>query len=99
MDRARIVARLKQLEPCLRQRGISALFLYGSHARGDARGDSDIDLLVDFADGQPPDFARFMDAYADLEEAFPGTEIGFSTRNGLEPTYRPHIEASAVRVF
>lgn len=97
MNRIDVVARLKSLEPRLRARGVAALYLYGSYARDEARLDSDIDILADFAQG--PDLSRFMDTYHELEEAFPGTEIGFSTRDSLVPVYRPSIENSTVRVF
>jgi hypothetical protein len=42
--------------------GVAALYVFGSVARGEARADSDIDVLVEF-DG-PPTFARFMDLKA-----------------------------------
>ncbi len=99
MNRAEVIHRLKAAEPVLRGRGVAALYLYGSHARDEARPDSDIDLLADYEPGQEPDLMELMDAYADLESVFPGTEIGYSTRDGLVPLYRPYIEKSALRVF
>ena len=99
MNRSDVVTRLKTLEPRLRARGVASLYLYGSYARDEAGPDSDIDVLADFAPGQEPDLTRYMGAYHELADAFPGTEIGFSTRDGLVPVYRPHIENSAVRVF
>lgn len=99
MNRTDVVTRLKSLEPRLRARGVASLYLYGSYARDEAGPDSDIDVLADFAPGQEPDFLGFMGTYNELEDAFPGTEIGFSTRDQLVPVYRPYIESSAVRVF
>lgn len=99
MNRADVVTRLKGLEGRLRAHGVASLYLYGSYARDEAAPSSDIDVLADFAQGLEPDLARFMDTYHDLGEAFPGSEIGFSTRAGLVPAYRPHIENGAVRVF
>ena len=99
MNRSDVVDRLKMLEPELRARGIVSLYLYGSYARDEAVSGSDIDVLADFGRGQEPSLARFMAALHELEEAFPGTEVGFSTRESLVPVYRPHIESSAVRVF
>lgn len=37
---------------------VAALHVFGSVARGEARPDSDLDILVDFIDA--PSFARFM---------------------------------------
>ncbi len=99
MNRADVVTRLKGLELRLRERGVASLYLYGSYARDEAGPDSDIDVLADFAQGVELDLSRFMGTYHDLEDAFPGTEVGFSTRASLVPTYRPHIESTAVRVF
>ena len=47
MTRDEIIARLKEMEPALRARGITRLQMFGSRARGDNREDSDLDLLVE----------------------------------------------------
>lgn len=99
MNRAEVITRLKAAEPALRARGVAALYLYGSYARDEARPDSDIDVLVDFEADADVGLVGFMAPYECLEEAFPGTEIGYSTRDGLVPIYRPYIENSAIRVF
>lgn len=99
MNLADVVSRLKSLEPRLRAHGVASLYIHGSYARDEARPSSDIDILADFAVDQAPSFSRFMDTYHELEDAFPGTEIGFATRDSLVPLYRPHIESNAVRVF
>lgn len=99
MNRERVLAILKQLEPTLRGYGVDALYLYGSYARDDADADSDIDVLVDFAKGRDGNFSTYMASYRALEESFPDLEIGYGTRENIVPRYRPHIEQSAVRVF
>ncbi len=99
MNRDAVIARLKSLEPALRDSGIVALYPYGSHARDEARPDSDIDLLVDFERGRDDDIMKFLGPFQDIEDAFPGMEIGFSTRDRLVDSYRRDIEDSAIRVF
>jgi hypothetical protein len=99
MIRAQVLARLKSLEPKLRASGVEALYLYGSYARDDAGPDSDLDILADFSAGRDKDFLEFLAPIEELERAFPETEIGFSTRDRLEPLYRAAIESSAIRVF
>lgn len=99
MTRASVLATLKQLEPRFRAHGVAALYLYGSHARDEARPDSDIDVLVDFEEGRDESFSDYMAAYHVLSEEFPGTEIGYGTRENIVPVYRPYIEQSAMRVF
>ena len=46
MNRATVLATLKQLEPRLRARGMAALYLCGSYARDEARPGSDLDIPV-----------------------------------------------------
>jgi predicted nucleotidyltransferase len=99
MNRDFVIARLKSLEPALRGSGIVALYLYGSYARDEARPDSDIDLLADFERGRDEDVFDFLGPYLDIEDAFPGTEIGFSTRDRLVDAYRLDIENGAIRIF
>lgn len=99
MDRDTVIARLKSVENRLRSLGVARLFLYGSYSRNEARPDSDIDVLVDFAPEVDLGLRSFMAPYQCLEEQFPGIEIGYSTRDGLHPLYRPHIEPTLVQVF
>lgn len=101
MNRETVIERLKQLEGPLRRLGVARLYLYGSYSRDEARPDSDIDILVDFAEGdvRERNLDSYLAPYHVLEETFPGTEIGYGTRDNLEPLYRPYIERSAVQVF
>lgn len=99
MNRESVVARIESLETRLRAFGVAALYLYGSHARDEARPGSDIDVLVDIVPGTRRDLRTTMGPQIALEEAFPGIDIGCSTREGLHPLYRPHIERTLVRVF
>ncbi|MFZ4763474.1 MAG: nucleotidyltransferase family protein [Roseimicrobium sp.] len=48
--------------------GVKSLEVFGSFARGDARDDSDLDVLVEF-DGQDRYFDRFMGLKEALEAA------------------------------
>jgi predicted nucleotidyltransferase len=48
MNRAEIMARLRENEAALRQRGVAHAALFGSRARGDQEPESDTDFMIEF---------------------------------------------------
>jgi hypothetical protein len=100
MRREEIIAKLKEAEPKLRGFGVAALYLFGSHARDDARADSDVDVFVDPVSDASFGFLKYMDAYEAIRESVgEAVEIGYSTREGLSPYIRANVEQEAIRVF
>ena len=99
MKRAEVIGRLKAVEPRLRAHGIAALYLFGSYARDEARDDSDVDVFVDKTPGRRFSLNDFVGVYAVLRDAVPGSEINYTTREGIVEFYRPQIEQSAIRIF
>src|SRR5579872_7508669 len=93
-----IHAELQTLEQPLRELGVAALALFGSTARGTARPDSDIDVLIDVA----PD-ARFslvdLVAVKDFLEDKIGRTVDVVTREGLDPAIRDRVIREARAVF
>ena len=69
--------------------------MFGSVARDEARGDSDVDLLVEFA--QQPTFRGYMDLKFFLEDLL-GHPVDLVTRSGLRPRVLPDVEREAIRV-
>lgn len=57
------------ITPIAQKYNLSAVYLFGSYARGTAREDSDLDLLVDLS-GQTDLLQTFTLLYDDLTEAF-----------------------------
>jgi hypothetical protein len=98
MKRDDVIAKLKEAEPALRGYGVAALYLFGSHARDDARPDSDVDVFVDPVSSRQFGFIPFMDAYETIQSAI-GQNVDYGTRTGLHPLLRPQIEREAVRIF
>ena len=98
MRRNDVISKLKQVEPALRAIGVSALYLFGSHARDEAGPNSDIDVFVDHVSGLPFGFIPFMYAYEVIQDAV-GHNGDYGTRSGLHPLLRPQIEREAVRIF
>jgi predicted nucleotidyltransferase len=98
MRRSDVLTALKQAEPALRARGVAALYVFGSHARDQARPDSDVDVFIDKDKSRKFGFDEFMDVYFLLQQQL-GAGVDYGTREGLHPVLRPEIEREAVRVF
>jgi len=81
------------IEIC-RRHHIEWLAVFGSHARGDARHDSDVDVVVEFARGKTPGFGLVRVAEA-LRPLFGGRRVDLCTRRGLSPRLRDAILTSA----
>ncbi len=99
MDRDEVIAKLKAVEPRLRAHGVGALYLFGSFARSEARMDSDIDVFVDPGTEDFYSLNHFIGVYEVIQDAIPGRDIGYGTRNGLSKYIRPDVEREAVRIF
>lgn len=82
------------LAAACRRHHITWLALFGSQARGMARPDSDVDVIVDFAPGKTPGFGIVRVAEA-LGNVFGGRRVDLVTRRGLSPRVREHVLASA----
>ena len=74
---------------------VAALHVFGSVARNEAGAESDLDVLVDFADA--PTFARFMDLKFLLEDKLQ-MRVDLVTRDALRPPMKTRILAEARRV-
>ena len=75
--------------------GVESLRLFGSVARGEASGDSDVDLLVRFR--ETPTFSGYMKLRIFLEDLL-GTRVDLITESGLREAVRPFVEKDAIRV-
>jgi predicted nucleotidyltransferase len=98
MKRDEAIAKLKEAEPVLRRFGVAALYLFSSHARDEARPESDVDVFVDPVADDKFGFIPFMDAYETLQKAV-GENVDYVTRTGLHPLLRHDIEREAIRIF
>lgn len=98
MSREDIIARLRENEAALRARGVAHAALFGSRARGDARPNSDTDIMVEIA----PDAAVGVYEYVRLKEyiasLFEGP-VDVVNREGLKPYVRPAVTSDAIYAF
>jgi hypothetical protein len=95
MRRDEVLAILRAHREDLQRMGAKSLSLFGSTARDEARADSDIDLLVEFA--EPATFDAFMDLKFYLEDLL-GRPIDLVTSKALKPRIRPSVEREAILV-
>ena len=58
----------QRIQPVAEQYKLKAVYVFGSYARGEAREDSDVDLLIDDTGSGLRGFA-YGGLYADLEDA------------------------------
>lgn len=98
MDRSAILARLKEHEAALRRRGVARVALFGSAARGEARADSDIDLMVDIDPEARVDLFKYAGIVQYLESLFP-VSVDVADHEGLKALVRPTIERDAIYAF
>jgi len=97
LTREQAIERLVASEPEIRAFGVQRLALFGSVARGEARIDSDVDLLVQFFPGAKT-YDRFL-ALSELLEARLGCTVELVTVEALSPFLGPHILAEAENVL
>jgi predicted nucleotidyltransferase len=95
---AHVVARLREHAPDLRKLGVRHLYVFGSVARGDARIESDVDLVIDVDSDSDFSLITLGSLTADLEGWLSrGVDLG--ERSMLRPSVRADFEREAVRVF
>lgn len=95
MRRDEVLRILREHKAELDAMGISSLSVFGSVARDEAGPESDVDLLVEFA--EPETFASYMDAKLYLEDLF-GRRVDLVTVGGLRERVRPYVERDLIRV-
>jgi len=88
-----ILAALREQHAILSRRyPIQRMALFGSWARGDAREESDVDILVDV---DPSIGLRFVDLGDELEEAL-GRPVDLVSRRAIKPSYWKRIEPELI---
>ncbi len=78
-----------------RHHHIQRLSLFGSHAKGTARADSDIDLLVEFDSGMEPGLIGLATMESELSGLMGGRKVDLRTPRELSRHFRDEILRSA----
>ena len=98
MNRGDILIRLKAHETALKARGVAHAALFGSVARDEPRGDSDIDILIELDPAARVTMFDYVDIKAYIAALFQGP-VDVVNREGLKPFVRPRVTADAIYAF
>ena len=93
-----VLGALRTHEGELRRFGVSHAAVFGSVARGDARADSDIDVLVELDQDRPMGIFEYARLKLYINEILNGA-ADVVNRRTLKPLLRDSILRGAVHVF
>jgi predicted nucleotidyltransferase len=98
MKRTDAVSKLQHYADAIRAMGATALYVFGSTVRDDARESSDLDLFIDYDPNSKFNAFDLVGIKQFLEDELE-MPVDLTTRDGLHPMLRNDIEQSAFRVF
>ncbi|OFV96135.1 MAG: hypothetical protein A3H28_10380 [Acidobacteria bacterium RIFCSPLOWO2_02_FULL_61_28] len=87
-----------RLAEICRRYGVRQLSVFGSAARGEARPNSDIDLLVEFLPEAEPGLLDHAGLMLDLSELL-GRKVDLVSKNGLKPLIRDSVIQDSRRLY
>jgi hypothetical protein len=82
----------------LRRRGAIRAAVFGSVARGEAGSDSDIDILIELDETDPPDVFSYAGLIEFISNLF-SQPVDVVNRTKLKPHIRPSAELDAIYAF
>jgi len=90
-----VLAIVKKNNTFLKERfGVKKIGVFGSTVRGEAKEESDVDVLVEF-ESTKKSFDNFMELSFFLEDLF-GKKVDLITTSGLDKYIRPYVEREVV---
>lgn len=98
MTRDEIIEKLRSTAPALRAEGVTGLALFGSRARGDAREDSDLDVLIDVDEKARFSLLDLIGVEQIISDAT-GLATQAEIRRSMEPRFARRIADDLIKVF
>jgi uncharacterized protein len=97
MDTASVIAAIRAKRSEFEARGVTHVYLFGSHARGEAGPESDVDLFFDHGI-EKFDLLHYSGLMLLAEDLLP-FPVDFVSHTSMHPEIRTRAEADAVQVF
>ena len=89
---------VERIAALCRQYQVKELAVFGSAARGEARPDSDLDVLIELQPGHHVGLFEFDDLEKALALVF-GRSVDLVSKNGLKPRVRPSVLRDAKVIY
>jgi predicted nucleotidyltransferase len=98
MTRDEIIAKIRAAAPAIQAEGVTKLAIFGSRSRGDAREDSDIDILVEVEPDSKFSLLNLIGVQHIVTNAT-GLPAQATMRRSLDPQMARRIADDIVEVF
>ena len=82
----------------LREQGVTALYVFGSVARGEATPDSDVDVMIDYDPASGFNLIDLSGLHLQLSEKL-GANVEVVTRNSVHRRIKDRVLKEAVRIL